>query len=151
MSTSLSLWSSGYPSLASLGCHLPEGVLPLAPPGVNNPGNYRLVREGNLSKPIKTFIIIDADDMLTIISDETTFTGKTTNLKSRYSHHLEKDVSLPIIPFAILLFSFIPLGASLASLRGLWIPYPTKGLRKLIRLGVRYCVGTYWWPREARS
>ena len=39
-----SLWSSGYPSLASLGCHLPEGVLPLAPPGVNNPGNYRLVR-----------------------------------------------------------------------------------------------------------
>ena len=109
--------------------------------------------EGNLSKPIKTFIIIDADDMLTIISDETTFTGKTTNLKSRYSHHLEKDVSLPIIPFkfAILLFSFIPLGASLASLRGLWIPYPTKGLRKLIRLGVRYCVGTYWWPREARS
>ena len=27
-----------------LGCHLPEGLLPLAPPGVNNPGNYRLVR-----------------------------------------------------------------------------------------------------------
>lgn len=80
-----------------------------------------LKSEGNLSKPIKTFII-DDDDMLTIVSE-----SKPRLQEKKPSIPIwKRDVSLPIIPFAILLFSFIPLGASLASLRDLWIPYPTN-------------------------
>ena len=78
-----------------------------------------LKSEGNLSKPIKTFIIDDYDILTIVCESKPRLQEKQPRIPI-----WKKDVSLPIIPFAILLFSFIPLGAALAS-RGLWIPYPT--------------------------